>query len=36
MIGAEKIVAAFRTALDGKWGYVWGTSGTMWTDALQQ
>lgn len=36
MISAEKIVAAFRTALDGKWGYVWGTSGTMWTDALQK
>lgn len=36
MIQAQALIDKFRYALDNKWGYIWGTSGTEWTAAKQQ
>jgi hypothetical protein len=36
VINAEDLVAKFRHALDNNWGYIWGTSGVLWTQARQQ
>lgn len=35
MIQAEALIEKFRQALDDRWGYIWGTAGIMWTQALQ-
>ena len=36
MIAAEALIAKFRQALEGKWGYIWGTAGEAWTEAKQK
>ena len=36
MIDAGNLIALFRQALDDKWGYIWGTSGQVWTEAKQR
>lgn len=36
MIDANELVDRFRIALDGRWGYIWGTAGIMWTEAEQK
>lgn len=36
MINASNLIAMFRQALDDKWGYIWGTSGQVWTEAKQK
>ena len=35
MITTEQLIGKFREALEEKWGYIWGTSGVMWTAARQ-
>lgn len=35
MIKASDLIADFRAALDEKWGYIWGKSGQVWTQANQ-
>ena len=35
MIRAEDLIAKFQYALDNKWGYIWGTSGQVWTQRDQ-
>ena len=35
MITAQALIDKFRFALDNKWGYIWGTSGELWTQAKQ-
>ena len=36
MIRSNDLIAKFRTALNQKWGYIWGTSGIKWTEARQK
>ena len=36
MIRSTDLIAKFRTALNQKWGYIWGTSGIKWTEARQK
>lgn len=36
MIDAGNLIALFRQTLDDKWGYIWGTSGQVWTEAKQR
>ena len=36
MIDAGNLIALFQQALDDKWGYIWGTSGQVWTGARQK
>ena len=36
MISSDALIAGFRQALEEKWGYIWGTSGEMWTEAKQK
>ena len=36
MIDASNLIALFRQALEDKWGYIWGTSGQVWTEAKQK
>ena len=36
MIKAEALIEKFRYALENKWGYIWGTWGTLWTAAKQK
>lgn len=36
MVKAEALIEKFRYALENKWGYIWGTWGTMWTAAKQK
>ena len=36
MIKAVDLVEKFRYALDNHWGYIWGSSGILWTKAKQQ
>ena len=36
MIKAMEIVALFQKALSEKWGYIWGQSGSLWTEARQK
>ena len=36
MIRASELVAGVQKSLDEKWGYIWGTSGVMWTEARQK
>ena len=36
MIKAKDIIALFQKALDEKWGYIWGQSGSLWTEARQK
>ena len=36
MIQAADLIEKFRYALAEKWGYIWGTAGTMWTAAKQE
>ena len=35
MIPAAELVRLFRVALDERWGYIWGKSGQVWTQANQ-
>ncbi len=35
MIRAEDLIGKFRQALEDKWGYIWGQSGTQWTQSDQ-
>ena len=35
MIKASDLIAKFRYALENKWGYIWGTSGQLWTQQRQ-
>lgn len=35
MIAVQKLIDKFREALDDDWGYIWGTSGELWTEAKQ-
>lgn len=35
MIRAEDLIAKFQYALEEKWGYIWGTSGQVWTQRDQ-
>ena len=35
MIGAKDLCALFAQALDERWGYIWGRSGQVWTQANQ-
>jgi len=35
-ITTEALIAKFQFALDGDWGYIWGTAGEMWTAARQR
>ena len=35
MINKADLVAKFKQALDDHWGYIWGTTGEMWTAAKQ-
>lgn len=35
MISTNSLIAKFRLALDEKWGYIWGQSGGVWTQAKQ-
>ena len=35
MIAASALIDKFRQALDEKWGYIWGQSGAVWTQAKQ-
>ena len=36
VISTTALVDKFKQALKDKWGYIWGTSGTMWTAAKQE
>ena len=36
MISAADLIAKFQTALNDKWGYIWGTAGVKWTKAKQE
>ena len=36
MVTAEAFIGKCRVPLDGKWGYIWGTSGIVWTEARQK
>lgn len=36
MIPAAEIGAGFQRALDERWGYIWGESGAVWTEAKQR
>ena len=36
MIAAKDLIAQFQKALDEKWGYIWGTHGSLWTAAKQK
>ena len=36
MITAEALIKKFQEALADKWGYIWGTSGQVWTEADQK
>lgn len=36
VISTEALIAKFQYALDNHWGYIWGTAGTMWTEAKQK
>ncbi|MBP5248668.1 MAG: peptidoglycan-binding protein [Lachnospiraceae bacterium] len=36
MITTEALIAKFEQALKEKWGYIWGTAGEKWTEALQK
>ena len=36
MISAQALIEKFRQALDGHWGYIWGTAGEKWTEAKQR
>lgn len=36
MIRAADLIALFRQALEEAWGYIWGTSGTLWTAKDQE
>lgn len=36
MVTAEAFLTKARIPLDGKWGYIWGTSGIVWTEARQK
>jgi len=36
MIKAADLIAKAQYVLDQKWGYIWGTAGTMWTEARQK
>ena len=36
MVTAKSFLDKVRIPLDGKWGYIWGTSGVMWTEAKQK
>lgn len=33
---AAELITKFQTALDDKWGYIWGTAGDLWTEAKQK
>jgi len=35
MIAVAALIALFQQALDEKWGYIWGASGQVWTQAKQ-
>ena len=35
MIKASDLIEKFRYALENKWGYIWGTSGQLWTQKRQ-
>ena len=35
MIQAQGLVKLFQTALNEKWGYIWGASGEIWTESRQ-
>lgn len=35
MISANDLISKFRYALDNAWGYIWGTTGILWTQARQ-
>ena len=35
MIKAQELIEKFQYALDNKWGYIWGASGQLWTQAKQ-
>lgn len=34
-VRSEDLIAKFKYALDNKWGYIWGASGQLWTEAKQ-
>lgn len=36
VISPQALIDKFKEALADKWGYIWGTSGTMWTAAKQK
>lgn len=36
MVTAKSFLDKVRIPLDGKWGYIWGTSGVLWTEAKQK
>lgn len=36
MVTAEAFLSKIRIPLNGKWGYIWGTSGIVWTEARQK
>lgn len=35
MINAQSLIEKFQYALDKKWGYIWGSAGTAWTQTKQ-
>ena len=36
VISTQALIDKFKEALADKWGYIWGTAGTMWTSAKQK
>ena len=36
LITTQALIEKFKTALDDKWGYIWGTAGVKWTAARQE
>ena len=36
MIKPQDLIDKFLYALQNAWGYIWGTAGTMWTEAKQK
>ena len=36
VISTQALIDKFKQALADKWGYIWGTAGTMWTAAKQE
>jgi len=35
LISTADLIAKFQYAIDNNWGYIWGQSGALWTQAKQ-